>query len=108
MQQREDDVATALLRRCGSVKTVWVLRCSSAGAASGRRGRGVKVAWGLCGGGVTRRVRAALALVAAVWGLRRSGLDALVLVLVQVLGYVLVEALVCVPVEQHIKHVKQP
>ena len=35
-------------------------------------------------------------------------IDALVVVLVQVLGYVLVEALVCVPVEQHFKHVNKP
>ena len=34
-------------------------------------------------------------------------IDALVVVLGQVLGYVLVETLVCIPVE-HFKHVNQP
>ena len=52
VQRGEDDVAAALLRRCGSVKTVWARRCSSAGAAWGRRGNGLKVAWGLHSGGV--------------------------------------------------------
>ena len=79
VQQREDDVAAALLLRCGCVKTVWELRCSSAGAAWGRRGSYVKVAWGLRGGGV----RAALAQVAmvtycvgAVWGQRGGNIGA--------------------------------
>ena len=42
MQLREDDVAAALLRRCGGVKTVWAR--GSFAAALGRRGGGVGAA----------------------------------------------------------------
>ena len=72
MQLREDDVAAALLRRCGGVKTVWAR--GGFAAALGRRGGGVKVAWGLRGGGV--RAPAVSARVATVWGRCRGGVEA--------------------------------
>ena len=75
---REGDVRAAcsgvkmtLRRRCCCVvKTVWVRRCSSAWR---QRGSGVRVAWGLRGGG---GVGAGCYCVGVAWELRGGGVGA--------------------------------
>ena len=78
---REGGVAGVLLLCCCCVETAWVLRCSSAGAAWGRRGVAwgrLWAAWGLCGSVLERRegcLRMGCCGVAAAWARQRGACD---------------------------------